>query len=169
MRKSKRMRRANEIGAYLSDLTVTQGRHAGQPLAVLAWQRRFVRGAFAPGVRSAALAVARGNGKSTLVAGVACAALDGPLVQQRGEVVAVASAFGQARIIYEHVLAFLRPAMDAEPKRWRIQDSANLAVIEDRETGAKVRCIGSDPRRAHGLAPVLVLADEPAQWPHHVA
>ena len=28
-----------------------------------------------------------------------------------------------------------------------------------------VRCIGSDPRRAHGLAPVLVLADEPAQWP----
>ena len=32
-------------------------------------------------------------------------------------------------------------------------------------TGARVRCIGSDPRRAHGLAPVLVLADEPAQWP----
>ena len=28
-----------------------------------------------------------------------------------------------------------------------------------------MRCIGSDPRRAHGLAPVLVLADEPAQWP----
>ena len=25
--------------------------------------------------------------------------------------------------------------------------------------------MGSDPRRAHGLAPVLVLADEPAQWP----
>ena len=32
-------------------------------------------------------------------------------------------------------------------------------------TGARVRVIGSDPRRAHGLAPVLVLADEPAQWP----
>ena len=27
-----------------------------------------------------------------------------------------------------------------------------------------MRCIGSDPRRAHGLAPVLVLADEPSQW-----
>ena len=33
------------------------------------------------------------------------------------------------------------------------------------KTGARVRCIGSDPRRAHGLAPVLVLADEPAQHP----
>ena len=30
-----------------------------------------------------------------------------------------------------------------------------------------MRCIGSDPRRAHGLAPVLVLADEPAQWPEN--
>ena len=27
-----------------------------------------------------------------------------------------------------------------------------------------VRCIASDPRRAHGIAPLLVLADEPAQW-----
>ena len=33
-----------------------------------------------------------------------------------------------------------------------------------RRQGARVRCIGSDPKRAHGLAPLLVLADEPAQW-----
>ena len=39
------------------------------------------------------------------------------------------------------------------------------ARIEDHVTGSRVRCIGSNPRRAHGLAPVLVLADEPAQWP----
>ena len=29
--------------------------------------------------------------------------------------------------------------------------------------GVRVRCIGSDPRRAHGRTPVLILADEPAQ------
>ena len=28
-----------------------------------------------------------------------------------------------------------------------------------------MRVLGSDPRRAHGLAPILVIADEPAQWP----
>ena len=44
-------------------------------------------------------------------------------------------------------------------------DTAQQARVENRETGARVRCIGSDPRRAHGLAPVLILADEPAQWP----
>ena len=149
---------------YLASLAVTQGRHAGQAFEVLPWERRFVRGAFAPEVRSAALAIARGNGKTTLVAGVASAYLNGPMVERRGEVVIVASAFAQARIAFEHVLAFLDPREDE--RRWRIQDSANTATVEDRRTGARVRCIGSDPRRAHGLAPVLILADEPAQWPH---
>ena len=88
-------------------------------------------GSVRTGVRGAALSVARGNGKSALVAGIACAAVDGPLAQARGEVVCVASAFGQARIVFEHVLAFMRDRMNAEPKRWRIQDSANLAVVED--------------------------------------
>ena len=155
----------NALEAYLRTLLVTQGRHAGEPFDVLPWQKRFLRGAFGPGVKDAALAVARGNGKSTLVAGVACSFLDGPLVQPRGEIVAVASAFSQARIIFEHALEFMRPAMERNPRRWRIQDSANQASIEDRNTGARLRCIGSDPRRAHGLAPVLILADEPAQWP----
>ena len=40
-----------------------------------------------------------------------------------------------------------------------------MASITHRQTGASVRVLGSDPRRAHGLAPVLVLCDEPAQWP----
>lgn len=49
---------------------------------------------------------------------------------------------------------------------WKVWDTAQQARIENRQTGARVRCVGSDPRRAHGLAPVLVLADEPAQWSH---
>ena len=52
----------------------------------------------------------------------------------------------------------------SDRKVWRVQDSQNVATVEHRPTGARVRCIGSDPKRAHGLAPLLVLADEPAQW-----
>ena len=149
---------------YLSGLTVSQGRRAGEPFAVLPWQRRFVRGAFAPGVQSAALSVARGNGKTALLSGIAAATLDGPLAVRRGETVIVASSFEQARIAFEHVVAFM--GADLEDKgRWRVWDTAQQARVEDKQTGARVRCIGSDPRRAHGLAPVLVLADEPAQWP----
>ena len=148
---------------YLSDLTVTQGRLAGQPFTVLPWQRRFVRGAFAQGVQSAALTVARGNGKTALLSGIAAATLDGPLMVPRGKTVIVASSFEQARIAFEHVIAFMDDKL-ADKGRWKVWDTAQQARIEDRKTGARVRCIGSDPRRAHGLAPVLVLADEPAQW-----
>ena len=92
---------------WLAGLEVSQGAHAGQPFAVLPWERRFVRGAFRPGVRDAALTIARGNGKTALVAGLATAYLDGPLVARRGEVTIVASSFDQSRIAFEHVLAFM--------------------------------------------------------------
>ena len=128
---------ADPLSQYLEGLIVTQGRHAGLLLRVLPWGRQFLIGAFRTGVHGAALSVARGNGKSALVAGIACAAVDGPLAQARGEVVCVASAFGQAKIVFEHVLAFMRDRMNAEPKRWRIQDSANLAIVEDRATGGQ--------------------------------
>ena len=154
----------NRLIDYLADLTVTQGRLAGQAFAVLPWQRRFVGGAFAPGVQVAALSVARGNGKTALLSGIAAATLDGPLAVPRGETVIVASSFEQARIAFEHVLAFMGSKLE-DRGRWKVWDTAQQARIEDRKTGARVRCIGSDPRRAHGLAPVLVLADEPSQWP----
>ena len=80
-----------EIVTFLRALTVTEGSRAGTPLTVLLWQNNFVRGAFAPKVQTAALSVARGNGKSTLVAGIACAALIGPLARPRGQIIVCAS------------------------------------------------------------------------------
>ena len=103
-------------------------------------------------------------GSWSVLAGIAAATLDGPLAVPRGETVIVASSFEQARISFEHVLAFMGDKL-ADKRRWKVWDTCQHARIEDRQTGARARCIGSDPRRAHGLAPVPVLADEPAQWP----
>ena len=150
--------------AYLSGLAISQGRLAGQTFQVLPWQSRFVRGCLGPGVQSAALSVGRGNGKTALLSGIAAATLDGPLAVPRGETVIVASSFEQARIAFEHVVAFMGETI-RDKRRWKVWDTAQQARIECRETASRVRCIGSDPRRAHGLAPVLVLADEPSQWP----
>lgn len=150
--------------ACLSRLPVTQGRLAGQLFTVLPWQRRFIAGAFAPGVTSAGLSIARANGKTALLSGIVAATLVGPLAVPRGETVIVASSFEQARISFEHVLAFMGDELE-DKRLWKTWDTAQQARIENRQTGARVRCIGSDPRRAHGLAPVLVLADEPVQRP----
>ena len=152
---------------YLGGLTITQGRHAGKLLTVLPWQKRFCHGAFADDVESAGLSVGRGNGKTTMVAGLGAAALDGPLAFPRGETVVVASSFDQSRIAFEHTLAFLRERVNLKDRSvWRVWDSMNAAKIQRMDTGAMLKCIGSDPRRAHGLAPTLVIADEPAQWEH---
>ena len=132
---------------------------------MLPWQKRFLRGTFSQ-PDDARLTIGRGGGKTTLIAGISTAALNGPIVAPRAEILVIASSFEQGLVCFRHVLAFMRPAMEAEPRRWRVQDSANRAGLEDRETGALLRVLGSAPRRLHGAAPLLIIADEPSQWPH---
>ena len=152
---------------WLGGLTLTGGDLDGQPFTVWPWERRFLRGAFGrPG--DAAISCARGQGKSAFISALAAAVVvpGGPLHGPRREVVCVASSFLQARIVFEDVLAYARGLGHdlADRSKWRLQDSQNVATLEYRPTGARVRCIGSDPRRAHGLRPFLVCADEGAQW-----
>lgn len=150
---------------FIESLRVSQGRYAGQGMRVLDWQRKFLPGAFAEGITEAAVSMGRGNGKTAFAAAILCAYLAGPLRQRRGEVLLVASSFGQARIAFEFALEYLRPWFNDKPKDWRIEDSSQRAAVTHRPSGARVRAIASDPKRAHGLAPVLTICDEPAQWP----
>ena len=165
------MLKSAKISRYIEGLVLAQGRAAGAPFPVFPWERRFLSGAFAPGIDSAALTVARANGKSTFLAGVLSASVDvgGPLVQPNAEAVLVASSFEQARLTFAHVLRFLAPTLEeygVGPRgRYRVENSTARCRIEDKETGAAVKVLGSDPRRAHGVAPSLILADEMAQWP----
>ena len=155
-----------ELIRYLSGLTMSGGDRDGEPFTVLPWEKRLIRGAFGqPG--NAAFSCGRANGKSAVVAGIAAAVVDpaGPLHGRRREVVCVAASFEQSRVIFEDVLAYLRESYDLTDRRkWRVQDSVNNARCEWRPNGARVRCIGSDPGKAHGLRPALALLDEPAQW-----
>ena len=60
--------------------------------------------------------------------------------------------------------AFLQDKLTAHSGDWSVSDNQNTALIVHRPSGASLRAIASDPRRAHGRAPGLILADEPAQW-----
>ena len=163
--------RKQTLGRTLSDwlgtLTLSGGDLDGQPFTVWPWERRFLNGTFGqPG--NAALSIGRGNGKSALVAGIATAVVipNAPLHGKKREVICVASSFQQARVIFEDVLAYCRGLGHdlSDRELWRRQDSQNMATLEYVRTGARVRCCGSDPKRAHGLRPYLVLADEGGQW-----
>ena len=161
---------AGELIDYLGGLVLVGGDHDGEAFDVLPWERRFLRGAFR-GPGDAALSVARGNGKSALIAGVAAAVVDpkGPLHGNRAEAICVASSFDQSRIIFEDVLSFLWGlGYDLEDRDvWRKQDSSNRAHLEFKATGARVRCIGSDPRSVlMGCARSWFWRMNQAQWPH---
>ena len=147
---------------YLEGLTITQGAGAGERIRLFPWERKFIRGAFGQDA-DAALSIARGAGKTTLMAGIALAFIDGPLRQPRAEVVAIASSFAQGKLLFDHCRAFMGDRLENK-KLWRVSDSDQTAFIEHRPTGAKMRTLGCDPRRAHGLAPNLILADEPSMW-----
>ena len=155
---------ATAVIEHIRTLTVTQGQGAGQPFEVFPWEYDFVHGALAPGVDVAALTIARGNGKTTFCAAIAHAALCGPLAVQRGETVVVASSFEQARLTFDHVCSFIGYENLKDRSRYRLWDSAQLARLRCLEHETQLRCLASDPRRMHGIAPSLLLADEPAQW-----
>ena len=155
---------------YIGGLIVSQGAGVGEPFRVLPWEADFVRGAFAPGVQTSALTVARGNGKTALCAAIGAAALDGPLAQRRGQVIVAAASLNQARILNDHVRAFLEAKHGplTRANGWRSVDSPNMVLTANLETGAELRAIASDPARAHGTAPALVMVDEPAQHPRAI-
>ena len=142
--------------------TVTQGPDVGAPFNLMRWQAKFIRGAFKSNlVDTAALSMGRGGGKSSFAATLGYAALAGPLAQARGDCVIVASSFNQARIVYESILAQIP---HESRNRYRILDNSQQAVLQDKDTGARVRCLGSIVAKLHGLQPALVIGDEPAQW-----
>ena len=76
-----------------------------------------------------ALSVARGNGKSTLVAAIAVQALLGALQARRADVICVASSFQQARIVFDHILAFLGEAA-GDRDTYQVADTNNKAQIK---------------------------------------
>ena len=162
-------RLASAIIDYLGTLPLVGGDHDGELFEPLPWERRFVRGAFGGAKpHDAALSLARGNGKSALVAGLGCAVVDprGPLHAARREVVCTASSFAQARIILEDAKYALMELHGGLPRsEWRVSDNTTLAAIEHKASGSRIRVIGSDAQRAHGLRAALALWDEPAQFP----
>ena len=162
-----------QLKAEIETLTVDQGPLLGEPVRVLGWQYRVLKEVAAH--RETALTVPRSNGKSTFVAALACSAITPgkALFVKRGQVILVASSMSQARdTIFSHILEFMRPVLyderDGELKlrrgEWRLTDNSHHMQLVHRATGTMLKVIGSDPKRAHGLQPHLIVADEPAQW-----
>ena len=132
--------------------------------AALPWQRRFLRGLARPAVTTAALSVARSNGKSYLAGRLAADYLLGK--RRHTECVIVAASREQADVIYRYAVRMVTEAghNPTDRKRWQYRDGPNVVILRNRKTGQAIRALSCDPRRAHGRVFGLALLDEPAQW-----
>ena len=113
---------AAAIIADIERLTITEGEHVGQQMRVLPWQREMVEAMVTH--RRLALSIARSNGKTTFIAGLACSALlpSGALFRPRGQILLVASSLTQAGIAFTHIRHFLRPWME-DPETGKLDSS----------------------------------------------
>ncbi len=161
------MPEADRVLAFLETLPIVSGIRAGERMEVLAFQEQFVRGIYATEttrrrvVRLAALSVARGNGKSGLLAGLGLAHLLGPCNEPYGECYTAALDREQAGVLYRMTCAYIH-AVPWMAARVNIRDQ--FKEITDHDTGSIWRALTSDARKAHGLAPSFWVADEVAQW-----
>lgn len=154
--------------AFLRTLPIVSGLRAGERMELLTFQEQFVRGVYGDvddlgrrRVRLAALSVARGNGKSAMLAGLSLAHLLGPMSEPYGECYAAALDREQAGVLYRMTRAYIE-AVPWMAARVNIRDWHKEIVDEDKES--VWRALTSDARKAHGLAPSFWVADEVAQW-----
>lgn len=158
--------RAERVIAFLEDLPITSGAHAGRKMTIRPWQRDIVNGIYATDsdgarpVRTAVVSMPRKNGKTALAAGLALAHLLGPEAEPRGQVYSAAVDRDQAALIYNEMVAMIKA--DPEFSR-RVNVQAFAKRIEDYETGSTYAALSSDARKGHGLNASFVIYDELAQ------
>ena len=155
---------AGELAARLADYasTLRPPVGAGDRIELWPWQAQFFR-RFAEAQESG-LSMGRGNGKTSVCAFLACAALDGPLAVPGADVVLVASRLEQARTAYRQILQCLGPRIE-DRKRWSRGASPSTGIhISNKTLGIRCVAMAHNASGLHGLTPSLAILDEPAQW-----
>ena len=126
------------------------------------FQKRFLRGALAPGIDTGVLSLARGNGKSWLAAYILtrCLTPGDPLHVAGAEYLLCAASLEQARLAYLFCRADLEPTGE-----YRFLDSVTRIGITHKASNTRLRVMSSKAKSAFGIVhcPLLV-GDEPGCW-----
>lgn len=140
--------------AFIAEyLVIPKGVGAGKPVHLRDFQREIIEGAFAPGIRTGLVSVARANGKTGLAAMLAVAELFiGPA---SAEVLVVASDQRQANI----TLRMAKRMIELNPKLAdRAQIFADRIVVPHNDS--LLLPLPAEPGALHGHDPSLLIVDE---------
>jgi phage terminase large subunit-like protein len=146
--------RAKRREQFIGEFLITpRGHGAGEPFKLRPFQREIIRGAFAPGIRSAVVSIPRANGKTMMAAALGLAEMF--VGAASAEVLVVASDQRQANITlrYARRMVELNPAL-----------SERVQVYADRlyrpENDSVLLPLPAEPGALHGHDPSLQIVDE---------
>lgn len=149
---------------FIEELKIPTGRKAGKPMKLALYQKRFIRGAFAPDIRVGVLSVARGNAKSSTVGAIAVAELFGVFSDQpRREILLAAGKRDQAEVVWTYAHDLIKAMPDEVQERIKVRYSPKLEIELDGQH--KIRAIAADGAGILGTSPTLCILDERASWP----
>ncbi len=164
-KRAKRQTRADRVIAFLECLIVPHGEGAQAPMKLDPFQKSWIRQVYRERagrriVRSAILSIARKNGKSALMAGLALVHLVGPEAIPNGEIVSAANDREQAAVVFKLAAQMVR----ADPELLsmiNIIDSTKRMVCY--LTGTVYMAISAEAGTKHGMNPSVFIFDELAQ------
>jgi phage terminase large subunit-like protein len=147
---------AARVVAFLERyVQTTKGKGARKPLRVRPWQRQLIGGVFnAPRPRAALWSMPRGQGKSTLAAGLGLYGLFADRVEG-ASVVVVASDERQARIVWGTAVRMVELESRLVDRVQTYHDRLYIPA-----TGSEFRVLPAEPRGLEGLDPSLAIVDE---------
>lgn len=159
---------ADKAIAAIERLPVPQGRLAGDPIKLAAYQRRFIEGALADNVTVGVWSIGRGNAKTATAAALAVTHLIGCWgVQPQREVVIAGRTKEQASTAFRFAQTFLDNLPDELVTFGKVQvrEHPHFSLKIEADDGPhELKAISADGKSALGGAATLVICDERAAW-----
>lgn len=136
-----------------------KGYGAGSPMKLAPFQKEWLRNVLSDGITSAVMAVPRGNGKSTLLAGLALWSLFDPDDTGNPQIPVVATTVMQAvRSVYGVALEMALKSPEVSVRMLYHTGIGTQKIYAN--TGGEMFPVSNDPDGLQGLDPSLAVCDE---------
>lgn len=154
---------------FIELLKLHEGKLAGQRFKLARWQRRIVQRIYGDTredgrrrIRTVFILLPRGNGKTTLCAGLGLLHLVGPEKEAGGQVIVAAADREQASIAYNAASGMI--AQEPQLKA-RTKVLPSYKSIQHGSSRSTLKAISHEAYSKHGLSISCLIADEVHAWP----
>ena len=160
--------RAQRMIDFIQTLRIPEGMHQGKTFRLRDWQLPILKDVYSNtdknGIRlarKAIFSVAKKNGKTPIVAGIALGHLIGPEAKRNEQIYSAAYERDQAALTFRYMRQMIE--MDEE-----LSDLLNIRMatkeIESKTNGSLYKALSSESRSKHGISPAVLIFDELAQF-----